>query len=314
MTISQLISMIDAMYANGESNTNKVLFMNKAQREMSPYFGLLATDSSITSIADEDEYSLPTGISDITQIEYLEIANDPPDTDCIVESADMKVGSYTIANQPSHPALISVTVTATSTADTMGTITVTGTVGGTEGVIESITPVAGSTTYGAKYFSAVTSIVGSGWVVADGADKITCGESTDRYAYTRYNRNYKDFQTTKKTNSFAQIYSSAGVKTLVLYPAPSVDDLQINIRYHKVLTDLDSTSLSSSPEFDERFHHLLAVYACYMICSTGSSPDTVQADRFVQDFNDGLHNYWRLKMEQTAAYPKKPRYNSHWGR
>jgi hypothetical protein len=306
--------MTDAMYANGESNTNKVLFMNKAQREMSPYFGLIATDSSITTLADDDEYSLPTGISDITQIEYLEVADDVADTDLIVTSADMKVGSYTIANQPAQPSLISVTITATGSSDTMGTVTVTGTVGGTTGVTESITPVAGATTYGTKYFSYITSIVGAGWVTNGDADKITCGVSLDRYAYTKYNRNYKDFQTTKEMYSFSQLYSSAGVKTLILYPAPAKDGLQVNIRYHKALTDLDSTSLSSSPSFDERFHHLLAIYACYMICSTGSSPDTVQADRFIQDFQDGLTNYWRLKMEQDFAFPKKPRDNRHWRR
>ena len=95
--------------------------------------------------------------------------------DLIVASADMKVGPYTKATDPTSPSLITVTVAATSTADTMGTITITGT-DITDAVIsETVVPVAGSTVSTTRAFKTVTTVVGAGWVVADGADKITVG-------------------------------------------------------------------------------------------------------------------------------------------
>lgn len=87
------------------------------------------------------------------------------DDDKITVSVDMKVGSYTIAAQPDVPRNITVTVTAGGTADTMGTITVTGTNVLNQTISEVITPVAGSAIAGLKAFKTVTSVVGAGWVI-----------------------------------------------------------------------------------------------------------------------------------------------------
>jgi hypothetical protein len=94
------------------------------------------------------------------------------DDDKIVTTANMKVGTYTIAAQPTVPSLISVKATASGTADTMGKITIAGTVDGAT-TTEEIVPVAGSTVWGAKYFSAITSVTGSGWVIDAGAGNDT---------------------------------------------------------------------------------------------------------------------------------------------
>lgn len=104
------------------------------------------------------------------------------DDDKIVTSANMKVGAYTIAAQPAAPARISVTATAVGTADTLGVVTITGTLAGSGKTdTEVITPVAGSAVYGTKYFSAITSVVGSGWVIDAGAgnDTIKVGVSME---------------------------------------------------------------------------------------------------------------------------------------
>jgi hypothetical protein len=302
------------MYPNGESNTNKVLYMNMAQDALAPYFGLEVVDESLTTLADDDEYDLPTGIEDVSMIDYMEIANEAPDTDRIVESTNMIVGSYTIANQPAVPSRISVTQTAVSTADTSGTVTITGTVGGTAGTTESITPVAGTTVYGTKYFSAITTVVGAGWVIGATNDTITVGVSTGRYDYTRYYPSFKNYKTDKLTNSFTQEYTSAGTKSLILYPAPSFDGGVIRIRYRKKLTELSATSLSSSPDFESTYHDLLALYACYMLCSTGANPDTIQSDRFMQSYDEGLNTIWKKNMEQDARHPKQSRDNKQWRR
>lgn len=100
------------------------------------------------------------------------------DVDRIVTSVDMKVGSYTVAAQPDVPRNITVTATAVGTADTMGTITVTGTNVFNQTITEVLTPVAGSTVAGAKAFKTVTSVVGAGWVIdaSEGTkDTVTVG-------------------------------------------------------------------------------------------------------------------------------------------
>lgn len=87
------------------------------------------------------------------------------DDDKVVVSVDMKVGTYTLAAQPDVPRNITVTATAVGTADTMGTITVTGTNAVGQVISEVITPVAGSAVAGLKAFKTVTSVVGAGWVI-----------------------------------------------------------------------------------------------------------------------------------------------------
>lgn len=313
-TVSQLLTQIDAMYPNAESNTNKVLFMNMAQDDLAPYFGLEVIDESLSTLADDDEYSLPTGIDDVSQIDYLEISKEAVDTDRIVASTNMKVGTYTIANQPVKAARISVTQTAVGAADTSGTITITGTVGGVAGTTESITPVAGTTVYGTKYFTAISAVTGASWVISAGNDTITVGVSVGRYDYTKYYPTFKDYQTNKVTNSFSQEYTSAGVKSLIIYPAVSFDGGVIRIRYRKKLPDLVVTELGDSPEFDSTYHDLLALYACYMLCSTSASPDPVQADRFMQAYNDGLNVLWKNNMEKDAKHPQRSRDNAQWRR
>jgi hypothetical protein len=107
----------------------------------------------------------------------------------------MKVGTYTIANQPYCPQLITVTATASGTADTMGTITITGTDIFDTVITDVIAPVAGSTVTGTKYFKTVTSVVGAGWVidVGSGNDTIVVGVpqsggiSAEGYAVTLIN-------------------------------------------------------------------------------------------------------------------------------
>lgn len=101
------------------------------------------------------------------------------DDDKIVVSADMKVGTYTVAAQPDVPRNITVTVTAGSDADTMGTITVAGTNYADAVISEVITPVAGSAVAGKKAFKTVTTVTGAGWVIDAGetptADAIKVG-------------------------------------------------------------------------------------------------------------------------------------------
>lgn len=98
------------------------------------------------------------------------------DDNKIVTSVDMKnTTTYTIAAQPSAPSLIGFGVTATSTADTMGTIAVVGTDFYDAVQSETVTPVAGSTVWTTKYYKTITSLIGTGWAAVDGADKIIVG-------------------------------------------------------------------------------------------------------------------------------------------
>lgn len=94
----------------------------------------------------------------------------------VVTQTDMKVGAYTLAHTTLDAARnVTVTHTATSTVDTLGTVAVVGTdIYGNE-ITETITPSNGTTVQGVKAFKTITSVTGAGWEVADGADKIKVG-------------------------------------------------------------------------------------------------------------------------------------------
>jgi hypothetical protein len=97
------------------------------------------------------------------------------DVDRIVTTVSMANGAYTLAAQPDVPRNITITHTAVSTVDTLGTITITGTDIGGAVITEVITPLNGTIASGAKAFKTVISVVGAGWAVVAGADSITVG-------------------------------------------------------------------------------------------------------------------------------------------
>lgn len=100
-----------------------------------------------------------------------------------VTTANMKVGTYTIANQPDMPRNLTATRTVvTVTADTPGTLDIVGTDANDAALTETITVGNdGITVAGLKAFKTVTSITGVGWVIdaTEGvADTITVGYGT----------------------------------------------------------------------------------------------------------------------------------------
>lgn len=311
-TVSALLALTDALYPNSATDATTVSYFNLAQNEISPYFGLIAEDTTLFTVANNDSLAFPTGIEDISQIVSFDIYNEAVDTDKIVTSASMKVGTYTIADQPETTCRISVTHTAVGNTDTLGTITISGTVDGTA-TTEVITPVANSTVYGNKYFDVdgLTAVTGSGWVTNGTADLIQVGVSQDRYDFTRYTTGYVD-DTKHSGNIIYQIYSATGGKSLVVVPTPTVTGCNIRIRYHKALTALSESSTSASPDFDSKFHDMLAIYAAYMIASSGASPDTVQANHFLSMYNDRMIDLWKFSMEKDKISMKTRRDNKHW--
>lgn len=99
------------------------------------------------------------------------------DDDYLVESTNMKVGTYTLAhtNSPDVARNVTVTHAAVGAADTLGTITVTGKDLSGAVISEVITPQADATVQGAKAFKEYTSVVGAGWVINQGNDTIKVG-------------------------------------------------------------------------------------------------------------------------------------------
>jgi hypothetical protein len=100
-----------------------------------------------------------------------------------VTDVAMKVGSYTLANNaPADELARNVTVTHSTqggTADTLGTIAISGTDIEGNAISEVITPVAGDVAVGVKAFKTLTGVVGAGWAIDAGgtpaADHITVG-------------------------------------------------------------------------------------------------------------------------------------------
>lgn len=107
-------------------------------------------------------------------------------TNRIVTSANMKVGTYTIANASpvwSGGALITVTHTQVGgVTDTLGTIVVAGKDLAGQTITETLTPVSASTVTGTKIFRSVTSVTGVGWVIDTGNDTIVVGVAAGSYA------------------------------------------------------------------------------------------------------------------------------------
>jgi len=94
------------------------------------------------------------------------------DPNYLVTTTVMKVGAYTIAAQPLGSHVVTVTHTKVGTLDTLGIITIIGTDSDGKVVTEIITPTDSAVVTGAKGFEAITSITGSGWVIA-GSDNDT---------------------------------------------------------------------------------------------------------------------------------------------
>jgi len=136
---------------------------------------------------------------------------------------------------------------------------------------------------------------------------------TDRFDYTAYK--FHEIESGRPSgNCYYQIYSSSGAKSIGIYPIPAETGIPIRITYNKSLDSASVSALTESPEFDERYHDLLVYYACYMICSSGASPDAVQANAFFQKYKDGVEELWRLKNNKEIRTPLKRKYNSTWDR
>jgi hypothetical protein len=100
-------------------------------------------------------------------------------TNRFVASANMKVGTYTVANaSPVWAGGCFVTVTHSQVGgvtDTLGTIVVVGKDLFGLTITETITPLDGTVATGTKVFRSITSVTGVGWVIDTGNDTIVVG-------------------------------------------------------------------------------------------------------------------------------------------
>lgn len=313
MTVRELLSLIQDLYRDVTSDTEKIKFMNIGQKTLSEMFDVVVVDESMVTVAYVDEYVLPEGITDISQIEMFEVGTSVPETAKIVAETEMVVGAYTVASPPDAPSRISITHMSSGTTDTLGTITVVGTISD-ENVSETLTPVADSTIYGDRYYDTITSVTGAGWVV-DGvegeADSISVGVRLGRYESTVYKIGHKNDRPVSSPCIY-QGHSSSGGKSIILNPAPTQSGIPITIRYRRLLQDLSASDLDFEPEFDAKYHEYLAYYACYEICSRGSSPDAIQTNRFAGECEEILRNLRRQKMRQSILAPNKRKENRQW--
>jgi hypothetical protein len=134
---------------------------------------------------------------------------------------------------------------------------------------------------------------------------------TGRYDYRGYKLN-KANDMPMSYEGYYQIYDSSGNRKLAIYPIPTEDDLPIVIRYRKQLTKLSAGNLNFTPEFDNRYHEMLAFYCCHMICSVGSSPDYYQADMFMAKYDSALAELWKTQMQENNGRKLKRRDNKQW--
>jgi len=310
MTVAELLTLINDLYPSAATDAQKVKFMNRGQDTLAEFFDVVETDMSLSTIACIDEYSYPTNITDISQIETFDIANSVPDTTKIVAAVDMQVGAYTIADSPDSPKQLSVTHISNGDTDTLGTLAVVGTLLG-EAVTETITPVADTTVYSVYAYDTITSITGAGWVTEGDADTISVGVKPSRSDFTRYEIGYKD-DLYHSGQKIVQVEDSSGGKKLVITPAPSYTGLPIRIRYHRPLTELSASATTVEPDFDSKYHEYLAYYACYQICANGASPNAVQANRFAGECESIMDDLWQHGMKKKITAQDKRNYNRMW--
>jgi hypothetical protein len=214
-TLSKLLLLVDALYKNAETRDKKITYMNLALESLSTDFGLEVEDSTTLTVADTDEYSYPTGITDAYEIISLAVANN------------------TIP--------------------------------------------------------------------------------TSRYDYRKYNLSKRE-DNPQSEYCFYQIVSDSGAKKFVLYPVPETSGHKILIRYHKKLTLFTESDLNAISELDDRFHEMLAFYCCHMIAASGSSPDTTQANMFMQKYDSCLTALWTLQNKKDTKKDSKRRSNPQWSR
>lgn len=106
-------------------------------------------------------------------------------TNRFVASANMKVGTYTIANASpvwSGGCVVTLTHTTVAGTDTLGTVTIVGTGLRGQAITEILTPVADSVVSSTNIFRSVTSATGAGWVAVSTADTIVIGCAAGSYA------------------------------------------------------------------------------------------------------------------------------------
>lgn len=138
-------------------------------------YGIRSSDAlNVKDLKASDNFQ-KTGIP-YTYIEMLKVGAPKVKTDDhIVAEADMKVGEYTIANQPDVPCKLNITHAVQVDVDDLGTIEITGTNVLDEEIMEVITPVEADEVITENIFKTVTKVEGKDWVVDDTADKIKVG-------------------------------------------------------------------------------------------------------------------------------------------
>lgn len=137
------------------------------------------------------------------------------------------------------------------------------------------------------------------------------GAPTDRYDYDRYSKATRD-DYPKNGKGYYQITNSEGVKTLVVYPVPTLSTTVMSIHYKRPLADLSSSTLTGVPEFDSRYHMGLVYYAIRELAVMGDTPDTLQADYYTQRWNSMLEEIYRAKMRDEVRHPRRRRDNRQW--
>lgn len=80
MTLQQMITSMSRMYPVAMELTVRIDYLNQALVAIEEYFDNFVATSFVT-VADQDEYSMPTGITDISQIVSLGVSKSVPPVD-----------------------------------------------------------------------------------------------------------------------------------------------------------------------------------------------------------------------------------------
>lgn len=327
MTVQALLDLINSEYNNNASVATKVGYMNRALDELSAErFGPLVEDTSIITVEDQESYTMLTGMSDIADIDYLGVANTYPyqaETAVCTTGAETQAGTITVtvtaANMAGTPHSVALEVeNADSAAAVAGKVRA---ALAADATLMAFFEVGGTGT--SVILTALENVLPDSTMAIAVVDTDSTGvifsSSTDssvallRSQYIKYNVGYADDEV-MSGNCYFQTVDSSGVKKIALNPIPGAAGYRVMIRYNKKMTALAVDALTAAPEFDDRFHDILAYYAIKSLAGASQSPDTTPHNYWAQMYEAGKRGLWKLRMSRNAIAGSDRRDNPHWNR
>jgi len=325
MDVTALLAMIDAYYPNAETSATKVSSMNTVLHNLSAKkYGLLVEDISLITVEDQEAYSFPDGLTDVYYMDFMGIGTEFPYQARTIICTHAATGTGTItlvvtaAGMTGSPVSVALEVTIGDTASEVADLvrtalednaqvaaffTISGS--GANVIITAIDNVADDSTMDIAFTDTDT----TGVTFGSDADSTL----TSRDDYLKYDIGYAD-DLPRYGQYYFQKVTSAGVKSLAIYPVPSTSGYRIMLRFYKTIPDLSADTVTGVPEIDSNFHEMLVYYAIHQLAAAGDSMNADQANLYMQKYENMRRDFIMMMQSRQHSTANDRRDNNHWNR